>query len=225
MVRRTKEEARATRERLLVAALRVFRERGTTRTSLAEVAAAAGVTRGAVYWHFRDKAELFGAMCERITSPLDALARECGAESANDPLGALRAMSIASLTHLASDPRSQAVLDVVLHKSELVGELASGAARQKRVRSGCLARNEALMRGAVTRGQLPPDTDTTLAARALHAFIVGTMYEWITDRRAYDLAAAAPALVDAMLAGLRASPPRRVVPAPARRRRAPARER
>ena len=73
MARRTKEEAQVTRERLLDAAEAIFRERGVTRTSLAEVAAAAGLTRGAVYWHFKDKADLFRAMCDRATLPLDAM--------------------------------------------------------------------------------------------------------------------------------------------------------
>ena len=71
-MRKTKEDALATRERLLDAAEALFRERGVTRTSLAEVATAAGMTRGAVYWHFKDKADLFRAMCDRATLPLDA---------------------------------------------------------------------------------------------------------------------------------------------------------
>ena len=56
----------------------VFRARGVTRTSLAEIATAAGVTRGAVYWHFKDKAALFHAMCDRATLPLDALFARAG---------------------------------------------------------------------------------------------------------------------------------------------------
>ena len=69
MARRTKEDAAATRELLLDAAEREFCERGASRTSLAEVASAAGVTRGAVYWHFRDKSDLFSAMCARAKLP------------------------------------------------------------------------------------------------------------------------------------------------------------
>ena len=56
MARRTKEEALATRHALLDAAERVFGRRGVARTSLVEIAEEAGVTRGAVYWHFKDKA-------------------------------------------------------------------------------------------------------------------------------------------------------------------------
>ena len=69
MVRKTKEAALATREALIDAAERTFRRRGVTRTSLADVAAEAGMTRGAIYWHFRDKAELFEAMCARTMMP------------------------------------------------------------------------------------------------------------------------------------------------------------
>src|SRR6266481_9102216 len=124
MVRKTKVEAAVTREQLLDAAERVFRDRGVAKTSLAEVAASAGVTRGAVYWHFRDKADLFAAMCARATLPLDSLIAEAGGATHADPLGALRALSVAALKRLATDPRTQAVFEVIFHKTELTGDLA-----------------------------------------------------------------------------------------------------
>ena len=52
MARRTKQDAQATREALLDAAEHVFEQRGVARTSLNHIAEAAGLTRGAVYWHF-----------------------------------------------------------------------------------------------------------------------------------------------------------------------------
>ncbi|MBL8522861.1 MAG: TetR family transcriptional regulator, partial [Betaproteobacteria bacterium] len=70
MVRRTKEEAQETRNRLLDTAEHVFNERGVSRTSLAEIAEAAGVTRGAIYWHFKNKLDLFNAMMERVILPV-----------------------------------------------------------------------------------------------------------------------------------------------------------
>src|SRR6266496_5674514 len=121
MVRKTKVEAAVTREQLLDAAERVFRDRGVAKTSLAEVAAAAGVTRGAVYWHFKDKADLFEAMCERATLPLDALLCEASTRPGDDPLGVLRELSLAALTTLATDPRTQALFDVIFHTTELTG--------------------------------------------------------------------------------------------------------
>src|SRR2546425_929238 len=138
MVRKTKVEAAVTREQLLDAAERVFRDRGVAKTSLAEVAAAAGVTRGAVYWHFRDKADLFDAMCERATLPLDAMLVEAGGRTHDDPLGAVRALAVSALTRLATDPRAQAVFEVIFH-TDLTGELAHFAGRPERwiARRGC----------------------------------------------------------------------------------------
>jgi TetR/AcrR family acrAB operon transcriptional repressor len=210
MARRTKIEAAVTREQLLDAAERVFREQGVARTSLAEVAAAAGVTRGAVYWHFKDKADLFTAMCERATLPLDSLLSQAGAVAHTDPLGALRELSVAALTCLATDPRAQAVFEVIFHKCELTGDLAQIAGERDRDRCDCLLNIEGLMRQAVAMGQLPADTDTALGTRLLHACVAGIMREWVLDKDAYDLAAHAPRFVDVILSGLLVNPPRRV---------------
>jgi TetR/AcrR family acrAB operon transcriptional repressor len=220
MARRTKEDAAVTREQLLDAAEREFREHGVTRTSLAEVAAAAGVTRGAVYWHFRDKADLFSAMCERATLPLETMLERAGGAVLDNPLETLRALAVTALTRLASDPRTSVVFEVLFHKCEMAAELAPIAERRQRERSVCLANVERLVRQAVDLRQLPPDTDPGLATQLLHAFMTGVMHEWVRDREAYDLAAAAPKLVDTLFAGLRANPPRsvdRATPAPSAR--------
>ncbi len=210
MARKTREEALATRERLLDAAERIFRERGVTRTSLAEIAASAGVTRGAVYWHFEDKADLFRAMCDRATLPLDANFERAGKSVASDPLGTLRELSIGALQSLASDPRAQNVFEIVFHKSELVDELAGLASAHRKERGACLSQIEDIIRRAAMAGQVPVDTDPTLATQGLHALMIGIMHEWVLDPSVYDLHAAAPQLIDMMIAGLRSNPPRRV---------------
>jgi len=89
MVRRSKEDALATRNSLLDAAERVFLAQGVAGTSLNDIALAAGTTRGAIYWHFKDKADLFNAMMERVVMPLQgamALVEQVGDA---DPIPAL----------------------------------------------------------------------------------------------------------------------------------------
>jgi len=68
MARRTKEEAGLTRASLLRAALAVFSTKGYAAATLEDVAAKAGVTRGAIYWHFGSKAELYTA-CREALAP------------------------------------------------------------------------------------------------------------------------------------------------------------
>src|SRR5512144_745683 len=130
MARKTKEDAAITGEQLLDAAESVFRRRGIAHSSLAEVAAAAGVTRGAVYWHFRDKAHLFEALCEREQLPMEAMLAGAGEVRQKDPLGALRTLAVDGLTRLATNARTQAVFDVIFHKCEFAAEFASVAGRR-----------------------------------------------------------------------------------------------
>ena len=56
-----------TRELLLAAAARVFARSGYSGATLDEVGAEAGMTKGAVYWHFATKAELFLALAGEYT--------------------------------------------------------------------------------------------------------------------------------------------------------------
>lgn len=210
MARRTKEEAARTRALLLDAAEKVFRERGVTRTSLAEVATVAGLTRGAVYWHFKDKAALFAAMCERATLPLDAMLAATSGESTDDPLGVLRDLMIGALRHLATDPRAQAVFEVIFLKTEMCGKFGEVVGHRDRERCDCLLQVEKLVRRGMDLGKLRADTDAALATQLLQACMGGLMREWVLDRTAYDLAKVAPSLVECIIAGIVAHPPRRV---------------
>ena len=206
MARRTKEEALETREQLLDAAERVFLERGVGHASLAEVADAAGVTRGAIYHHFDSKAELFEAMVERAEMPIDA-AFESAAASDDDPLDSLGKRALNALLQLASSSRVRRVFEVVFLRCEYTDELATVEQRHLREREQCLYLCGSLLDKAVELGKLPRDTDTRMASHLLYALIGGLMRDWVQAPKSFDLKAAAPQLITLFMAGLRAAPP------------------
>ncbi|WP_252358985.1 TetR family transcriptional regulator, partial [Escherichia coli] len=74
MARKTKQEAQETRQHILDVALRLFSQQGVSSTSLGEIAKAAGVTRGAIYWHFKDKSDLFSEIWELSESNIGGFA-------------------------------------------------------------------------------------------------------------------------------------------------------
>ena len=110
MVRRTKEDALATRASLLDAAERLFQAKGVSRTSLNDIALEAGTTRGAIYWHFKDKADLFNAMMARVTLPLESAFQQ--ASAGEDPLPGLRECVLRALRHTAGDEQTRRVFEV-----------------------------------------------------------------------------------------------------------------
>lgn len=212
MARRTKEEALETREQLLDAAENVFRERGVGHASLAEVADAAGVTRGALYHHFASKAELFQAMVERADMPIEAAFEEfeqVEQHGSPDPLEVFRRQGIIALMHLANSTRVQNVYEILFLRCEYTDELASVGEDELVKREECMTKCKAVLDQAVAAGQLPSDTDTHLAAQGAFSFVGGLMRDWVQSPSSFDLKAIAPQMVDMYVAGLRANPPRR----------------
>ena len=62
MARKCKEEAEKTRQAVIETALDVFSEKGYAKATFDEIALRAGFTKGAIYWYFRNKADLVAAL-------------------------------------------------------------------------------------------------------------------------------------------------------------------
>jgi len=228
VVRRTKDEAQETRNRILDAAEHLFSDRGVSRTSLEDIAHAAGVTRGAIYWHFKDKGDVLAAMLNRVTLPMEAMVARSSDEAVADPLASLRACAVGALKRTATDPQCQRVFDVVTHKCEYIGEMAGVKGRISVIQKSCVDSAEQTIRNAVKRGLLPSSVNPRLAAVGLDALIFGLISSWLANRDYLQLERQAESMIDLYLDGLRggrarrAKPPRKT-PARARARRPAAR--
>ncbi|MGF6242823.1 TetR/AcrR family acrAB operon transcriptional repressor [Paraburkholderia sp. GAS38] len=206
MVRRTKEEALETRAGILDAAEQVFFEKGVSRTSLADIAQAAGVTRGAIYWHFANKGDLFNEMFDRVLLPLDELKAASVNPEEADPLGRLIEICTVCLRDTAADPRRRRVFDILFLKCEFVEEMGPVMARyQSNMREG-LRKLEVGLRNAISKGQMPADLNTRLAATMLHAFVGGSLRDMLLLPESDDFDVHAQQMVEAMFDALRLSP-------------------
>ncbi len=225
-MRRTKQEALATRNSILDTAEQVFMEKGVSNTSLAQLAEAAGVTRGAIYWHFRNKADLFDAMMSRVVLPMEEMAARAGDDDLEDPLAYVRACALNVLDHLTSNAQCRRVFEICCHKVEYVDEMVQVRRRHIEARDNCLKYMERGLRNAAKRGMLAASVNPRLAAVGLHALVDGLIVNWVLDPAYLPLARDAKTLVDQYLERLRAVPPRsqaRRSPAALRRLRAEAR--
>jgi TetR/AcrR family acrAB operon transcriptional repressor len=205
-VRRTKEEAQATRSQILDTAERVFSEKGVSRTSLNDIAETAGCTRGAIYWHFKNKADLFQAMIERVALPMEEMVRAAGDETAEDPLQRVRAACVYVLRKTALDPQVRRVLEIAFFKCEIDEDIGQLVGRQMECRAEGMEMFQRAFRNAVRRGQLPRHVDARRATIALMAFIDGLLYNWLLKPELFPLAKDAEWYVDLYLAALKRFP-------------------
>ncbi|MBS0309638.1 MAG: TetR family transcriptional regulator [Proteobacteria bacterium] len=203
MARSTKEEAQETRSRILDAAEDVFHEQGVARTSLADIAAAAAVTRGAIYWHFKNKDDLFVAMCERVRLPVESMVQASAEQEADDPLGQLRATCLYVLREAAGNVHAHKVFGILFHRCEYIDTADQIVRLQQQSFHGATDNIERIVQNAIARQQLPATLDTRLAANLFHACWSGLLNNWLFSPDSFDLARDAERFVDACIDTLR----------------------
>ena len=205
MVRKTKQEALATRSSILNAAEHLFQAQGVSRTTLHDIASAAGVTRGAVYWHFKDKADLFNAMMQRVCLPMEAAGPQPGRDAHAPALPALRAQLLDVLARVVRDEQLRRVVDIATNKIEYVAELGAVRTRRLQIRHAYQAHLERTLRLAQKRGEVKASPSARQMATGLHALLDGLLQNWMLEPTAYPLRSTGAAVFDVYLAGLAAS--------------------
>jgi TetR/AcrR family acrAB operon transcriptional repressor len=207
MVRKTKEEAEATRRSLLDAAEHVFHARGVAGTSLQHIAEAAGVTRGAVYWHFKDKAELFNAMMDRVCLPFEESTEALERAGAHEALDQLRSHLALVLERMSEDAQVRRVFEIALQKVEYNDELTRVRERRLKVRADYLAVLERALLAARRAGVVKSNPPASQMAIGLHALLDGLVQNWTLDPGAFKLRTVGMRALDTYLAGLLVHPP------------------
>ena len=187
MARKTKQQAQETRQHILDVALHLFSQQGVSSTSLAEIAKAAGVTRGAIYWHFKNKSDLFSEIWELAKPNIDELETEYQAKFPDDPLSVLREILIYVLETTVTEERRRLLMEIIFHKCEFVGEMASVQLAQRHLCIENYDRIEQTLRHCMDANMLPENLNTRRVAVLLRSYITGIIENWLFAPESFDL--------------------------------------
>ncbi|HSH57909.1 MAG TPA: TetR family transcriptional regulator [Halomonas sp.] len=198
MARRTKAEAAATREALLDAAEEAFLEKGVARTSLEQIARHAGMTRGAVYWHFKNKADLFQAMLGRVRMPFEELIEEIAEPSLMErPLEAIR-LAIQNGFERLEQPRYRRVHAILVHHCEVFGDIDPLAMQNEMANEAREALTDHFT-CAARLGQLREDLSPDIAAELILALLGGLFHDWLRNHERFSIVTKGSELVTLQL--------------------------
>ena len=185
MVRRTKLDTEQTHRSILDAARATFLHRGMTGTTLEHIASAAGVSRGAIYWHFANKKALFDAMRSQVCLPtIDRtnLTSLADGDTDRDPLDAIVCFLTGMMSELTSCAETRQTFEIMAFKCEYVDEFEKEL-DEHRIKSieirDALAR---VYRRAKTAGVLRGDVTPKVAAAATLVFVMGIIRLWLLDQ-------------------------------------------
>lgn len=181
-MRRTREEAEKTRESIVEAALGCFHRHGIARSTLDQIAAAARVTKGAVYHHFEGKHAILHEIREQVTLPLlDAADTSLLSDAGVAPLDRIERFLARTLEGVQADPRKQRAMAVMQFKCEYVDGLErelEGSLRANRHLRGAF---ETVYAEAAKDGTLVAGVSPKIAAMETAMFLSGLIRLWLLE--------------------------------------------
>ncbi|MBI0166545.1 TetR family transcriptional regulator [Bartonella sp. M0280] len=194
-MRRTKAAASETREAILDAAETAFLTKGVSKTSLNEIAERAGVTRGAIYFHFRDKPAIYNAIIDRIKFPQEDLIDEVSRNDSINPIDVLEKSACASLNRFAEDEHQQRVMTIITLRCEYVDEFSQMILRLREAHDSMLDLFTRMLYVARSRDMLSDEWEPEDGARVLVCVVGGILHEWLNSAKNFDLYALGTRLI------------------------------
>jgi TetR/AcrR family transcriptional regulator, acrAB operon repressor len=201
-MKRTKEEAAITRERLMQAGLVVFSRQGFDAATLEDVAREAGVTRGAIYWHFGSKSDLFLALLEKYSTRGSIILQQAASEGGtfNE---ILERVFIRMLEAVENDQELRLMMEISLFKTGYAAGIEDWRDRQRENNRSLVEGVARMMTRGIEMGELRRDLDPFIAARAFLAFQNGIIYLWLSDPQGFSLGKYAEKFAEIYLKGVR----------------------
>ena len=176
MARKTKQQARETRQLILDVALRLFSQQGVSSTSLATIAKAAGV---------------FNEIWELSDASISDLEIEYRAKFPNDPLSVIREILVYVLEATVTEERRRLMMEIIYHKCEFVGEMTVVQQAQRQLSLASYERIEQTLKECIAAKLLPANLLTRRAAVLMRSYLSGLMENWLFAPDSFDLHAEA----------------------------------
>lgn len=195
MARKTKIEALKTRQHLLDVAITLFAKNGVSTTTLADIADAAGMTRGAIYWHFDSKVSLFNEIWNIQPCIALEIRRKIKLQTHDNDLVFLRELLVESLKVISTDRRQHELLQILYHTCEFNGEMYSEREIRERFWFN-RDRMKKILRSCISKGQIPVNTNIELTITIIHGYLSGIVKNWLMQPENLNLYEQAPEVVD-----------------------------
>ena len=165
-MRRTKEAALETRAKILESALDIFSEKNFSNASLTEIAANVGLTKGALYWHFRNKNDLLLRLVEETCKIGEDGVKN--AFDAPDSTGKLRMYYKGALSRITKDDRHKKIHKIMQKRDEWPEDIQESVWR---IIKSSLEREKAMVEKFILKGQEEGRFRKDLSPKALAVLI------------------------------------------------------
>ncbi|MGY8812431.1 MAG: TetR family transcriptional regulator [Pseudomonadales bacterium] len=185
-MRRTKEDAEKTRLKIIEAALTLFSRNGYSNTTLAMIGTEAGYSRGPIYWHFKNKDDLFQAVLAYSQEPLGQLVAQARTGELA-PLATIERFVRRWFDLLVDDPWFRQSFEILLNKTELTDAMAATLKRERKLTRSMISTLQELLVAAKRDGSVPDAQPTEQLALMIYTQLMGVTQSWLFAPRLFNL--------------------------------------
>lgn len=202
VARRTKEEAQETRGRILESALDIFCEKNFSNVSMTEIAESIGLTKGAVYWHFKSKNDILLQLIEEMCRQTERDFIDI--YGIPESLEGLRLYYKSAIAHLSQDERYLKIHKLMFRRHEWPDDV------QKRVSElvkKSIEREQKMLEMLIAKeqseGKIRKDVPPTVASTVIGTVFRGICLLQLSELLDEDFADHIDFLLDAFLGELK----------------------
>ncbi len=197
------KDASATKNDILQAAIEIFVQHGFVKSTLEQIAAKANVTRGAVYWHFKNKHDIFEALHEALHQPLTASILEDMQKNCDDSLCQLEKLCVKLLVDLDNDEMRKKILKIFLCKCDYSCGLEDILEKQRKRKLKNIDLFSKYFDRAKKNKNLPKTLDPKITAISLVCYMSGIVTEYLRNPQLFNLKKQAPHLIGQFFAAFK----------------------
>ena len=163
-----------------MAALDVFYRKGVSRATLADIGKEAGVTRGAIYWHFKDKIDLF-LQLEKYMASTRRFTPDYWSDESIKTLPDLRLRVVDRLLTFFDDPIVHKYQIIIYSRMEYIDDFKQFTENEENYQRECIVQLETVLTRLIKSGDVRSDITPRHAARHFYIFMDGLFDCWSID--------------------------------------------
>lgn len=200
-MKKTKEDASHTRQVVLTAALKTFGKYRYGGTTLEAVAKEAGMTRGAIYWHFKNKCDLLHAVIEDAYKKAEERINHV-LQSSDSPLNKVRHLIREFILIISGDDEFRVMEELLVFKIQRKKELSRLYSEHMEHVSEIKTVMKNLIMEGISIGEIDPNVDPEIVVVAWISFVAGVKTAWLSDLTKLSLKENAGNLADIFINGI-----------------------
>jgi len=200
-LRKTKEEAEITRKRIIDSSAKIFSEYGYSAARLEDIAKEAHVTRGAIYWHFTNKADILQKLIIERFSIIYGIIQNILGENI-DPLQKLKRILITILKSLESNQKLREIINIIIFKVEVITEIEYQMIDKRKDNKKRIEIIHALIKQAQSSGMIKGELNSYTVAISLNCFLEGIITQWLIDPSLFSITEKVESMIELFLNGI-----------------------